>query len=148
MNSFRPAVIFPPGDFIKEALEARGWTQLDLADIIGRTPRHVNELVNGKLGVTPRTAIELGAAFDTSPEFWLNLDNQHQLSKAEANDKAVSRRAKLFRFPIRTMAKRGWIQNTKNLDKLEVEVATFFGVRTIEEVQEFRHAANPSTLGG
>ena len=68
------ARVFPPGDFIREELEARGWTQRDLAEILGRPIQAVNAIVNGKKGVTPETAVSLGAAFGTSPEFWLNLE--------------------------------------------------------------------------
>ena len=35
MSERRPAEVFPPGDFIKEELEAREWTQGDLAEILG-----------------------------------------------------------------------------------------------------------------
>src|SRR5208337_1785509 len=37
---------FPPGDFIREELEARGWTQRDLAEIIGRPVQTVSAIVN------------------------------------------------------------------------------------------------------
>jgi len=48
-----PAEIFPPGEFIREELEARGWTQGDLAHIMGRPLRLVNELIAGKKQITP-----------------------------------------------------------------------------------------------
>jgi HTH-type transcriptional regulator/antitoxin HigA len=50
------AEVFPPGEFIKEELEARGWSQVDLAEIIGRQPNVVNEIVMGKRSITPETA--------------------------------------------------------------------------------------------
>lgn len=145
MTSWTPTEVLPPGEFIKDALEVRGWTQLDLADVIGRTPRHVNELINGKSGVTPRTAKELAAAFETSAEFWLNLENQFQLSRTVAEDAAVSRRAKLYRLPIRAMTKRGWIEKTDDLDALEADVLKFSGATSLDEIETFRHAARRST---
>lgn len=141
MNAIKLAEVFPPGVFIKDALDDRGWTQLDLAEIMGRTHRHVNELVNGKSGVTPRTARELAAAFDTSPEFWLNLESQYQLSKSQADDDGVSRRAKLYEFPIRLMVKRGWIAGSTDIETLESEVLKFFGANSLDELRTFRHAA-------
>ena len=74
------ARVFPPGDFIREELEARGWTQRDLAEILGRPVQAVNAIVNGKKEITPETAIALGAAFQTSPEFWLNLESAYRLA--------------------------------------------------------------------
>ena len=59
-----PAEVFPPGDFIREELEERGWTQEDLAAILGRSIRLVNEIIMGKRGIKPATANALGAAFE------------------------------------------------------------------------------------
>ncbi|MCI0333556.1 MAG: helix-turn-helix domain-containing protein, partial [Planctomycetes bacterium] len=59
---------FPPGEFIRDELEARNWTQEDLAEILGRPLRSVNQIIAGKKAVTPQTAQELAAAFGTTPE--------------------------------------------------------------------------------
>jgi HTH-type transcriptional regulator / antitoxin HigA len=66
------AEVFPPGEFIREDLEARSWTQADLAEILGRDLRLVNQLVGGKRAITPETAKGLAQAFGTGPEFWMN----------------------------------------------------------------------------
>ena len=50
------AEVFPPGDFIREELEARGWTQTDLATILGRPFQVVNAIINGRKAITSRTA--------------------------------------------------------------------------------------------
>ena len=74
------AQAFPPGDFIREELEARGWTQRDLAEILGRPAQVISAIVNAKREVTPETAVALGAAFGTSAEFWLGLESAYRLS--------------------------------------------------------------------
>ena len=48
-------------------------TQLALADALGISRRRVNELIRGKRGVTPDTAVRLAAYFRTEPEFWMQL---------------------------------------------------------------------------
>lgn len=78
-----PAEVFPPGDYLRDELEARNWTQGEFAEIIGRSPRFVNEIIAGKRGVTPATAKEIGAALGTSPIFWLRLAAAYQLGKGE-----------------------------------------------------------------
>jgi HTH-type transcriptional regulator/antitoxin HigA len=90
----RPAQAFPPGDFIREELEARGWTQRDLAEILGRPVQAVSAIVNGKRVVTPETAVALGAAFDTSPDFWLNLESAYRLAKVGPADPSIGIRAR------------------------------------------------------
>ena len=85
------AEIFPPGEFIRDELDARGWTQGDLADILGRTEPKISELINGKRAITPQTAKELAAAFGTSAHVWLSLEITFQLWKDQTEQTAVER---------------------------------------------------------
>jgi antitoxin HigA-1 len=63
-----------PGEvLLEEFLTPLGITQVRLAAHIGVPVQRVNELIRGKRGVTPETAWLLSRAFDTTPEFWLNL---------------------------------------------------------------------------
>jgi len=55
--------------------------QTQLADHLDIPVQRINELVNGKRGVTPETAWLLAAAFKTSPDFWMNLQAQHDLAR-------------------------------------------------------------------
>ncbi len=67
---------------LKEFLEPMELTQKALAAHIGIPIQRVNEIVKGKRGVSPDTAWLLSAAFDTSPEFWLNLQAAYDLSSS------------------------------------------------------------------
>ncbi len=63
----------PPGEILKEEfLIPLGITQKRLADHIGCDFKVVNRIVNEKAQVTPTLAIKLAAAFNTTPDFWLN----------------------------------------------------------------------------
>lgn len=62
-------------DFLKEL----SMTQVAFAKHIGVSVQRVNEIVRGKRGVTAETAWLFAQAFGTSPEFWLNLQNNHDL---------------------------------------------------------------------
>lgn len=92
MSTRIPAEAFPPGDWIREGLEDRGWTQSDLAEILGRPIQLVNELIAGKKSITPETAKGLAEAFDMSPQFWLNLDAAYQLYISRDADPSVALR--------------------------------------------------------
>lgn len=143
MAHHTPAETFPPGEFIREELEARGWTQGDLAQIMGRPLRLVNELVAGKKQITPETARGLATAFgDNDPLYWMNLDSAYRLANTAPVDEAVERRANLYtRFPVREMMKRKWIEPSDNLDVVEHRVCRFFGIRSMEQTPQFDHAA-------
>jgi antitoxin HigA-1 len=56
----------------EEFLKPMELTQRELADAIGVPYQRVNEIVNGRRGVTPSTALRLAQFFGTSSEFWLN----------------------------------------------------------------------------
>jgi addiction module HigA family antidote len=67
----------------EEFLAPMGITQKQLADAIHVPFQRVNEIVSGKRGVTPSTALRLGRYFGTSPDFWLNLQMKCDLQAAE-----------------------------------------------------------------
>ncbi len=70
-----------PGEILQEEfLAPLGITQTALARHIGVSTQRINELVRGKRGVTPRTAWLLSQAFDTTPEFWINLQTAYDLA--------------------------------------------------------------------
>lgn len=91
----RPAEVFPPGEFLRDELDERGWTPADLAEILDRPVDDVDEIVAGTRGISPETARGLSAAFGPSPEFWMNLDTAYQLSQVRNVDsEAIARRGK------------------------------------------------------
>jgi addiction module HigA family antidote len=72
-----------PGEILlEEFLKPLELTQVALAAKLGIPIQRVNELVRGKRGVTPQTAWLLAREFDTSPQFWMNLQTNHDLAKA------------------------------------------------------------------
>jgi HTH-type transcriptional regulator / antitoxin HigA len=140
-----PAEVFPPGEHIKEELEARGWSQADLAEIIGRPVQVVNEILAAKKIITPDTARELAAAFDVHPQLFLNLENAFRLSLSKTETSEVARRAAVYaKAPIRELIKRGWITGSKDIDLLERQVCDFLGIPTIDEEPSCFFAARKS----
>lgn len=95
MAGTNTVAIDPPGVFIKLELEVRGWSQRDLAFILGQTEQQLNPLLSGKRAITPDMARLLGDAFDASPQFFLNLQGQFDLQNAKEPDPAVKTRAEL-----------------------------------------------------
>lgn len=133
-----------PGSFIREELEAREWTQSDLAYILGIAESELSAILAGKRGITPERAKAFGKAFDVGPELFTNLQNTYDLARARDPDPNVARKARLqSAYPIRDMIKRGWLFDS-GIALLEAELARFFEVATVEQVPRLAHAAMKS----
>jgi addiction module HigA family antidote len=70
-----------PGEILSEEfLIPLNLTQVALAEHLGVPVQRINEIVKGKRGITPETAWLLAQALQTSPEFWMNLQIQYDLT--------------------------------------------------------------------
>jgi len=139
-----PVEIFSPGSYLKEFLEGRGWTQEDLAAILGRPLQLVNEIALEKRGITPETAKGLGEAFGTSAQLWLNLDSSWQLHKARNStpDPAIGLRALIYsKGPIKEMVKRGWIEYSSNPEVLKQRILDFYSIKNLDDTPSIMPAA-------
>ncbi len=145
-NKRQIAETFYPGIFLEEELDARGWSQIDLAEILGKSSTDINLIIKGKRSITPEMAIALGDAFDTGAEFWMNLETQYQLANATYKQTDVSLKAKLYdKFPVREMIKRGWIESSSNIEVLRSRFCEFFETPDLESIHDFNYAARKST---
>ncbi|MBF0372025.1 MAG: HigA family addiction module antidote protein [Alphaproteobacteria bacterium] len=130
-----------PGEFIREELDARGWSQRDLAYILGVPEQSVNLIASGKRGVSSEMAKALGDAFDVSAEYFANLQQAYEMSHAKTPDPGIARRALLQSvYPVREMIRRGWLEDT-DIGLLEVQIMRFFQKSQLDEVPCLAHAA-------
>jgi len=135
-SSLKPARLTPPGRILRRELDARGWTQKDLARIMGRPEQMISEVINGGKRITPETAHELAAAFDTSPELWLNLETKYRLQLAEkdAQLETIARKSRIYKLlPVPELVKRSWIKMHESVDELEAEIRKFLNIVSIDE---------------
>ena len=76
-----------PGEMLSEEfLGPLGLTQRELATAIRVPYQRVNEIVRGRRGVTPSTALRLARFFDTSPGFWMNLQLRWDLYHTQRSE--------------------------------------------------------------
>ena len=144
-NRTLPAEAFLPGEYILDFLDARGWTQDDLAEVVGRSRAHINRLISGKTAINSSTANELADAFGTSPELWMNLQTAFELAVVSSKNREISRKSKLYsKVPIRELQKRGWIAKDVSLDLLEIAVCRFLDVPNIDDEPVIQMAAKKS----
>ena len=73
-----------PGLVLQDELEEIGLTQSALAAHIGVLPKTVNEICRGKRGISAEMAWKLSQALGASPNFWLNLQNNWELSQVRS----------------------------------------------------------------
>jgi addiction module HigA family antidote len=74
---------FHPGEFLAEELEERGMSGSDLARALNIPQNRISEILNGKRSVTVDTALRLARWMGSSPQYWLNLQQIHDLRIAE-----------------------------------------------------------------
>ncbi|PKO09984.1 MAG: addiction module antidote protein, HigA family [Chloroflexi bacterium HGW-Chloroflexi-2] len=66
-----------PGEMLlEEYLKPMGLTQRELADAILVPYQRINDIVNGRSEITPSSALRLAKYFNTSPDFWMNLQRR------------------------------------------------------------------------
>jgi len=72
-----------PGEVLRDELEEIGLTQSTLAKHIEVLPKTVNEICRGKRGISAEMAMKLSKALGGSPQFWLNLQNNWDISQLD-----------------------------------------------------------------
>jgi antitoxin HigA-1 len=76
-----------PGEMLREEfLKPLGMTQRELAEGIGVPYQRINEIVNGRRGITPSTALRLSRYFGTSSGFWMNGQIRWDLYHAQKSE--------------------------------------------------------------
>ena len=107
----KPFINIGPGYTIKKYLDARGWSQEDLAQLTDISTKQLSQIINNKVRITIDTARLLSKAFETSAEFWINLDTRYRLNMEPDTSKenATQRKAKIRKFmPVLEILKKGW----------------------------------------
>ncbi|MBV8849255.1 MAG: HigA family addiction module antidote protein [Methylobacteriaceae bacterium] len=81
-----PRIRTHPGEILKEEfLLPLGMSARTLADAIHVPPNRISEILRGNRDITADTALRLSRYFRTTPQFWINLQTSHDLSKVEAS---------------------------------------------------------------
>jgi addiction module HigA family antidote len=76
---------------LEEFLTPMGLTQRELADAIHVPYQRVNEIINGKRGITPSTALRLARFFGMSADFWMNVQLRWDLYFAQQSEQDTLR---------------------------------------------------------
>ena len=74
-----------PGKILQDELDELGISQATLAEHIGVLPKTINEICRGKRGISAEMAMKLSKSLGASPQFWLNLQNNWELSQLKGS---------------------------------------------------------------
>jgi len=72
-----------PGEVLKDELDEINLNQSELAKHIGVLPKTINEICRGKRGISAEMAMKLSKALGGNPQFWLNLQNNWEISQID-----------------------------------------------------------------
>ncbi|MBE2234768.1 MAG: HigA family addiction module antidote protein [Anaerolinea sp.] len=79
----RRTIAVHPGEILQELLDQNQITQSLVAERLGMTQPKISDICRGKRGVTPDMAMRLGRLFGQDPRFWLNLQENWELSQLD-----------------------------------------------------------------
>ncbi len=137
-KGFAPDWVSPPGDTILDLVEERGWNQADLADRLGYSRKHVNQLVRGKAALSEDAALRLHRVLGGSVGFWLTREARYR------ERLATGREAELYdewvdwldALPVSAMMKAGAITRRRMVASAKAQIVgeslAFFGVASPE----------------
>lgn len=133
-NEIRQSKFSGPGPVIKEKLEFKGWTQEDLSDILDMSLKTINKIIQNKQSITIDTAKALAEVFETTPQYWINLDANYRLSLKETETKSfVKIKSAFYKYmPINELFKKGWLKRTNDVESLEAQVMSFWGINSTD----------------
>jgi HTH-type transcriptional regulator/antitoxin HigA len=135
-TQLKAAKKFGPGYFIQEQMDLRHWIQEDLADVMGVSEKHLNKILNDKQPITLDIARLLSEVFDTSAQYWINIDTGYRLwIGPERSEKEIiaDKKAIIYeRMPINDMIKKGWIKAPHDFKALEKQVLQFWGWKKLD----------------
>jgi len=135
-TQLRAAKKFGPGYFIQEQMDIRHWIQEDLADVIGVSEKHLNKILRNNQPITLEFARLLGEVFDTSAQYWINIDTGYRLwLEQERSEKEIAADLKgtiYERMPVNDMIKKGWLNPFEDLDDLKNQVLVFWGWKKLD----------------
>lgn len=125
--------VIAPGETILELLEVHGMTQLDLANKTGINKKTINEIIKGKAPITTATALKLEYVFNIPASFWNNLESEYResIERKKDYDSLVDDEVYLENIPYAEMARRNWVEPTRDAKEKIINLRKFFSVASL-----------------
>ena len=137
INEYEPDSVSPPGETLLETIEALGMSQAELAERTGRPRKTINEIIKGKAGITPETALQFEKVLGVPASYWNNHERIYReyLARKGESEQLSPRVDWLKEFPVRAMVKFGWINESQDKVQMLRELLAFFGIASPDQWQ-------------
>lgn len=138
-STFLPDWVSPPGDSILDFIEEREWTQTQLAERLGFSLKHTNQLIKGKVPLTEDAAIRLQSVLGASIGFWLKREALYREREAlmNAEERHSAMIPWLDKIPVRELMDARAITprriDSKSKPGIVAELLSFFGVASPDQ---------------
>ena len=137
-NQYQPCLAIPPGETLAEILEDRCMPQNELATRTGVSPKHINEIIQGKAAISHDMALRLENVLGVSASFWNNLETNYRETLARlALDEQLAQEAPIAAcYDYAAMAKAGYVAKSNNTAEKIRNLLRFFSVSSLQYVPE------------
>lgn len=136
---YQPDTYSAPGEMIAELLEERGLNQRYLAERMGRPQKTINELIHGKVALTPETAQQLELVLGTPAQYWLTHEAHYRayLTRRAQEERYSAWHDWLDQMPVDELKRQGVLppirNQGRNKNQLVRALLQFFGVASPAE---------------
>jgi len=107
--SYEPAELVHPGETLAEWLDRHDMTQVQFARRASLTPKHINQVLKGSVGVSPEVALAFERVTSIPARFWTQLDANYQTAKQQIiEEKNLKEHVHLVDvFPVKALGQLG-----------------------------------------
>ena len=137
-TEFVPQWTLHPGDILKEILTERNWRQSDLAERTGLSPKHINQIVNGSIGITGDVAVRLERALGVAAVFWTRSDAEYQAFESTRKSKLALKEhiAWARQFDLATMRRNEIVHDGDDDATIVDKILKFFQVASPDAFEQ------------
>ncbi len=133
-HAYEPDFAVPPGETLRETIDALGIDQRELAARSGLSAKHINRIIKGVAPISHDTAIRLDRVTGVPARMWNNLESNYreQLARIEEKERLEQHEEWLKTIPVKELVRRGVLDANSNKAELLDAVFGFFGVASVD----------------
>lgn len=133
-TTYRPRFVVHPGAHLDEKLEELGMSQAELSRRTGLSQKHISQLINGEVSLSPKTALLLERVTKMPASLWNNLESRWQTHLFAQNDSRQLEDQESWgtNFPINEMKTRDLIARNASGSQLVSELLSFFSIGSVD----------------